>query len=234
MELYRIHKSSNPGIAEGHAKQAREYFAEAPKHTGKKRFMARQLPFDLFVQRKLNKWQTRARTWNCDMIDAVGVSPIEEMVYFWNGFKRMRSEHCETSLQRLAWSEEQEYWQNETLDERAIHAVLKAATLRTMGRIPEARALIKSTILPHQWPEFKGPMKDDWTDPVAHYEMAVCAWEAKEGEHDMKSLDECQMWLDKVAAWEGYQLDTRVGIKITTGKAMIAKIKEIRAREGNL
>lgn len=46
--------------------------------------MARQLPFDVFVLRKVNKWQQRAQERSIELVDAIGVSPTEEMSYLWS------------------------------------------------------------------------------------------------------------------------------------------------------
>ena len=67
--------------------------------------MSKQLPFDLFVTRKYAKWTALAKARSIPLIDAVGVSPVEEMIYFWGGYARMGAVHMEESLERLGWSD---------------------------------------------------------------------------------------------------------------------------------
>lgn len=78
--------------------------------------------------------------------------------------------------------------------------------------------------------EFKGALKDDWTLPAAHYEMAVIAWNEK----DLESTDEkakvleCAQWLEKVQKWgDAYTLDTRVSFKITTSLITVKRHRKI-------
>ncbi len=128
VELYRIHKTSDREKAKESAAKAEKYLREVPSHTKGKRFMGRQLPFDVFVSRKIMKWEARARHRNCDFVDAVGVSPIVEMTYFWSGFMRMRPEQVQNCLDRLAWSEDQARtpaWKDEPLDEHCTLSVLR-------------------------------------------------------------------------------------------------------------
>jgi hypothetical protein len=215
VELYRSTKTSDPALAREHAVKAVKFLKDAPTHAGKKKFMARQLPFDIFVARKVQKWQSRAEEWGVDFIDAVGVSPIKEMIYFWNGFKRMDSSQLQASLEALAWSESTyEHWEKESLDEKAILAFLRAVTYRNLGKLDDARKILLEEIIAHERHLFKGHMRDDWTCPAAHYEMAVICWmETGEGQVEGKDasekLGECAEWLDKVAKWESYELDTR-------------------------
>ena len=83
LELYRSARArKDTPVAELQAKKATELLRKAKTNAGRKRFMARPLPFDLFVVHKLDKWDHRAKEWKVDFIDAIGVSPLEEMIYF--------------------------------------------------------------------------------------------------------------------------------------------------------
>jgi hypothetical protein len=229
----------------------------------------------VFVTRKVAKWESRAKEWNVDFIDAVGVDPIEEMIYLWNGYSRMKPEELDESLKNLAWSEssENKTWHRESVDEHAILALLRAAVLRSLRRHDEAKELLQSQVLRHDRATFKGHLKDDWTCPTAHYEMAANLWmersscqemplspivtsanrtpspprfsarstsettgfglglsrpsgKSKAGTqkaHDQQKVQECKGWLEKVAKWEGYELDARIGLKVTAGQDAIQK-----------
>ena len=231
VELYRKYKHSDALLAQEHAEKAEELLKKAPKHTGKKRFMARQLPFDVFVQRKVAKWEHRAQEMNVPFIDAIGVSPIEEMCYFWNGYKRMRPKYLQLSLDAIAWSSDAAQnpgWDKEALDEHCIASLLRAVTLRNLGQLEEAKRVLREEILCHEWTSFKGHLKDNWMQPVAHYEMAVCLWQQRGGtEADKESLRECSTLLDKVANWETYEMEARVGMRITTARNTLKKYGSI-------
>ncbi|KAF2746400.1 hypothetical protein M011DRAFT_468494 [Sporormia fimetaria CBS 119925] len=233
VELYRRALSSSTSSstpdsteAEHHRAKAKEYFDKARPNLGKKKFLARQLPFDVFVARKLTKWEERSKARNLDLIDAVGVSPIEELIYFWNGYKRMAAPHLTVSLANLAWSEQQPAWADEDDDEKGVLAVLRGAVLRCLGRVEEARASLQD-VLDRDRSVYKGGNKDSWTAPCARYEVAACVWwevEAMEGEEGKRErLEECKRWLDEVAAWEAYDLDARIGLKITTAKGSLRR-----------
>jgi hypothetical protein len=215
VEIYRKNKSVNPEEAAIQKEKAEEFFKKVAPNTGRKRFMAKQLPFDIFINRKISKWEARAKDWGCHLIDAIGVSPIEEMIYFWSGQRRMRNDHLQKSLDNLAWSESNEnpYWAKEDLDEKGVLALLRASVLRSMGDTVQAKQILQSEIIGHDKTLFKGPLKDAWTAPCARYELAANLW--KEAEKDKRPgehkdlLEECKKWLVEVAAWESYDLDAR-------------------------
>ena len=246
VEEYRLTKGSgDAAVAKKHAEKAIELILKVRQHAGKKKFMARQLPFDVFIVRKLGKWEARAKDWGVELIDAIGVSPLEEMIYFWNGYKRMNTEQLERSLEALAWSEDttkNPTWAKENLDETAILAVLRASVCRNMGRHTEAMSLLQKEILVHDRMEFKGKGKDDWTCPVAHYEMGANLWGLrststskapgeKETKSDLKLVVEAETWMDKAAKWETYELDARMGLKVTTAAQTLKRWREARAEK---
>ena len=226
---------------------AEKYFKIAPTHIGKKKIMGKQLPFDIFVNRKVLKWEQRAKEWGCDFVDAVGINPLEEMVYLWNGYKKMDNEQLERSLGNLAWSESNPRWKNEGLDEKAILALLRSVILRNQRKHTESKALLSKEILCHEAAAFKGQHSDNWTAPTAHYEMAVNLWmerheyikqfgtELSDPESarrqitnpdlagDAKLVAECKVWVEKARGWEKYELDARIGMKVTTAADAVKK-----------
>ena len=148
VELYRQHKSSNPTLAAKHAEKATKLLETAPTHAGKKKFMARQLPFDIFVTRKLNKWHARAHDLHVPFIDAIGTSPLEEMIFFWNGYKRMDPSQLQDSLDSLDRGVRTDFAHAaDSKDEKAILAVLKAATLRNLKEYHDAREILRTDVI---------------------------------------------------------------------------------------
>lgn len=216
-----------------HKKKADELFKKAPTVAGKKRFLARPLPFEQFVARKIQKWEERSKELGIDLVDAVGVSPVEEMIYLWNGPKKMQTPELEMSEKALSWGrltapEEARHKIKGEIDEQAVRDVCRAAVARSLGQFDEARELLDSVLAMDKL-AFKGTTKDDYALPAANYEMAVLAWAevqkpglrrmaSKADEEDWlrEKTEECQSWLDKVAKWEAFVLDARIGMRVQT------------------
>jgi len=141
------------------------------------------------------------------------------MIYLWNGTKRMSRAELDVSMVKLDFARATHPEKHETnLDEVAIQTLLKSTILRNCGQLAEAREILMSEIMKHDKADFKGHLKDDWTCPSAHYEMAVIAWYEKdlEGMDQKTKIAECEEWLQKVSHWDSYVLDSRIGLKITT------------------
>ncbi len=228
VEQYRSCKGKDPKSAAIHATKAIELLREAPRHAGKKKFMARQLPFDAFVTRKLNKWEHNAHERNIDLIDAIGVSPIEEMIYLWNGYKRMNPSQLQASLAALLWSENTSSnpgWTREGSDEHALLSLLRGVILRNICQWEQATEVLKKGVLSIDKFELKGGFKDDWIGPAAHYEMGVICWMRRTefGDQECSWVKECESWVEAAAKWEAYELDARIGVKIATAQDTLRK-----------
>lgn len=150
VSLYRELKEIDPKAAKKHKQKANDLLKKAPTVAGKRRFLAKPGPFDVFVQRKVQKWEERSKEWGCDLIDAIGVNPIEEMIYLWNGGKKMGGPALEKSLKALDWSMTSYPERHKAdLDEVALQALLNATVTRTLGNFSEARQVLTTNILNH-------------------------------------------------------------------------------------
>ncbi|KAI1346440.1 outer membrane protein Iml2/Tetratricopeptide repeat protein 39 [Xylaria sp. FL0043] len=227
LELYRTACLANPKDEKQikrHKKMSEELLKKVPVVAGKKKFMARPLPFEEFVVRKVKKWEERSSSLSIDFIDAIGVSPVQEMVYLWNGLKKMNPGELENAAQYLSWerltcSEKTRDQIQAEIDERALHDLCHAGILRNLNKFDDARSKLQQ-VLKLDKAAFKGSTKDDYIPPAAHYEMAVLAWvEGRTGTpaETKKKIEDCQSWLDKVARWDSYVLDGRIGMRVQTG-----------------
>ncbi len=172
LELYRNVRKSDLSTAKGYKDKATEFLKKAPTMAGSKsgmpnillyfyiphadmyfpgqKVMAQQLPFDMYIVRKVQKWEERAKSWKVDLTDAIGVSPLTEMVYFWGGMKKQDSVQLQQSLDCLSWDRTTHPDKfNTDLDETAIHAILRAAIARNMGSYEEAREILQTEVLSH-------------------------------------------------------------------------------------
>jgi hypothetical protein len=149
LEMYRDAVQAGESTeAKKHKKAAEEYFRKVPASAGRKKFLARQMPFEVFALRKVQKWEDRAKEYGIDFADAVGVSPAEEMTYLWSGSKRMSDEMFGKALAYLSWdrctaSKEHVEKMKAIPDEAAIKAVAESAILSNMGRYDDAREKVK-------------------------------------------------------------------------------------------
>ncbi|WPG99488.1 Hypothetical protein R9X50_00230300 [Acrodontium crateriforme] len=223
VELYRDYQNSDPSKAAEYAAKADEYLHKVPNHTGKKRFMARQLPFDTFVLRKIAKWDHRAKTRGCSFVDAIGVSPAEEMTYVWSGFIKKNDQQLRASLNRLAAWELNAKWNDEPLDEKALLAALKGTCLRFLKETDEAKAVLTQNVISYDLAKIKAcEFPETWAQPVAHYELAVCLWQEAGGENGDKTiLKACGEEISKVEKWESFDLDARIGMKVATARGTL-------------
>lgn len=134
--------------------EAEEYLRKAPQMAGRKRVMARQLPIETFLQRKVAKWEERAKRLGVDLADAVGASPALELCYVWSGHRRMGEAELERAVGHLSWGRctaggEAAGRIRAEEDEGAVWAVCMAVLLRSQGKLDEARAVLEEKVFAH-------------------------------------------------------------------------------------
>lgn len=153
LELYRDAKhnaEADADIIKSLKDKTEEYLREVPRKSGKQRLMARQLPLETFAQRKVQKWEDRAKTLNIDLADAVGSSPALEICYIWNGQKRMTDRELSLALHHLDWTRCTIATDNlKDADEVAVWAVTRASILQGQGKAAEAIAILEENVLRH-------------------------------------------------------------------------------------
>ncbi|KAK9470616.1 outer membrane protein Iml2/Tetratricopeptide repeat protein 39 [Dipodascopsis tothii] len=237
LELYRTAVRERPDAvdeAKKHKARANELLARAPTLINKKRFLARAMPLETYLQRKVAKWQARvAAGKGATLADCAGVSPANELMYFTNGYRRAPAAALETSLRELNFHYSDEPTTallDETApafaaaagksaflrdtDEVGARALLVAIVLRSLGRVDEGIDLLKTRVMPIERHDVRGSHMEDWIPPCALYERGIFEWVRTSG----KSVDFTRDQLQKAAHYgHGYDLDTRVGLKIQAG-----------------
>lgn len=219
VELYREAKVSNPTTAQAHATQAQAYFDKVIVNLGRKKVMGRELPIEGFVKRKMTKYSSRAAAQKTSFVDAIGVSPAEDIIYFWGGYDCMPDKDLRVSIEKLAWSERQPGWDAETADEKCLFSLFKATCLRVMGQVEKAKAELQSGALSHTQHSVKavGKQADEWALAVSHYELAVCYWQEAGGETgDRALLQQAAQEIRKLKNWGEYDLESSHGLKTST------------------
>ncbi|CAN6675005.1 IML2-like protein SCY_3392 [Trichomonascus vanleenenianus] len=232
VELYRQNKG---GDKEEHYKQkAQECLEKAPSLYKKKGFMAKSMPFDLFVLRKIGQWKETASKEDIHLVDAIGTSPIHEVIYLWNGFCRMPKDKLASSLEMLGYSgasgtpfsATKEAPLKETDHEQVSRFLLQSLALRCMGRVEEGIELLEKQVLARIWTPHpaKGTTKhglpkvqynkgdlEPWAGPSAIYERAIYEWQM----HGVSHAGQVRDYLELASGWaDDYELSTRVGMKI--------------------
>jgi hypothetical protein len=151
LELYRNLRDSDPTTAKTYKDKAAEYIKAGPPLAGRQKVMARQLPFDVYIVRKVQKWEERAKAWNVDLVDVIGVSPLAEMTYHWGGFKKQNLAQLQKSLDIIEWSRTNQPEKHKAeLDETSNQALLRACIFRNMKRYAEAREILEKDVLNHE------------------------------------------------------------------------------------
>lgn len=238
VEIYRLNKESDPAKAAEAKKRATECIEKAPTMLGKRKVMARAMPFDIFVQRKVKLWKQVASQKKLDLVDAIGTSPIFEVVFIWNGFAKMSEDKLDIALKSIGYSGKpgSPYAASsappleEIEDEFICRTLLQTVTLRCLGRLDDAVELLEKHTLPKVWTptpakgtsksglpkvQYHKHLREPWVGPSAIYERGLLEWKL----HGMDQLERARDYMDFAIHWdEDYELSTRVVFKIKSAK----------------
>lgn len=238
VEIYRINKESNPEKAAQAKKKANECIEKVPQMLGKRKVMARAMPFDIFVQRRVKLWKQISIQKKLDLIDSIGTSPIFEIIYIWNGFPKMPLDKLEVAMKYVGFSGKpgtlfastNHPCLEESSDDFTTRMLLHGTILRCLGKFNDAVDLIETHGLPKIWTEtphkgytksglpkvqYHKHLREPWAGPSLIYERGVLEWKM----HGMQNIDSTRDYIDLAFNWdEDYELSTRIGFKIKSTK----------------
>lgn len=215
LELYREDPESPAGLE--CKERVAKFLYEARRAIGKKKFLARTMPFDQFVIRKVEEIEKRAQSLHLHIADAVGTSLLFEAMYFWGGHSRMPQPLVAKSIKALDYSRTGKF--NEPEPEMFTRKLMSAIYMRYNNQVEEGSKLLDE-ILPKVITIGSGspqyhPQEEPWAGPVALYERAIYEWAT----HGKTAHKVVRYWLKLAEDWEGdYELSTRVNMRITAAK----------------
>ncbi|KAK9479671.1 outer membrane protein Iml2/Tetratricopeptide repeat protein 39 [Lipomyces japonicus] len=260
VELYRT--AIRSGIPDSfkvakYKSKAEELLLLAPTMIGKRKLSGKPMPVELYLQRKIQKWQVRLpksakkkldedpKASKPSIVDNVGSSPVNEIMYFWNGYKRMPRDALQKSLQELNFfytptpdkvtalnlpSSNSAHFEIESqtkpflkdIDEQGTRALLLSIVLRDLGHADQGVKLLTSEVLPITRADVKGNYKENWIPPSALYERGVFEWFSK-GKTGASTTRE---WVTKSAQYgHEYDLDTRIGVRVQTALEILKEVE---------
>ncbi|KAK9244262.1 outer membrane protein Iml2/Tetratricopeptide repeat protein 39 [Lipomyces tetrasporus] len=258
VELYRAaSRAENKDEAKiaAYKKKAEDLLLTAPGLIGKRRIIGRPMPLELYLHRKVQKWKswmppsspkgsTNSSSTSVNIangsaqpsiVDYIGTSPANEIIYFWNGYKRMPREALEKSFRELNYhyaassaeltplkspAKNSEYFEEQAkqfphiqdIDELGVKFILESIVLRNMGYTEQGLKILESEVMHIDRNMVKG--KEDWIPPCGLYERGVFEWFSEGRDGTQKTLE----WLNKAAHYgHDYELNTRIGVRIQTG-----------------
>ncbi|KAK9240759.1 outer membrane protein Iml2/Tetratricopeptide repeat protein 39 [Lipomyces kononenkoae] len=249
-------------------KKAEELLLSAPSMIGKRRITGRPMPVELYLQRKVEKWKSwmpptspkdsknssstsvnnASSGVQPSIVDYIGTSPANEIIYFWNGYKRMPRDALEKSLAELNFhyaaspadvtpintpNKNSVYFQENAkkyphiadIDELGVKFILESIVLRNLGYTEIGLKVLESEVMHISRSMLKGNHREDWIPPCGMYEQAVFEWFVKGTDGAEKTLE----LLNKAAHYgHEYELNTRIGVRIQTAVEVLKSTSSAR------
>lgn len=180
----------------------------------KRKFMGKELPLEVYVKRKVLKWQSRSP--NKLLLDGISFSPILEYFHLFNFWRYMHNdarEQCQKIAARPGAFED-------TLDERLPRQLVACAIRRNtkdwtcFDIIGPCSSISKGAYHGLAFPE-------TWAIPYAQYEYAACFWH-KQG---IAAEAEVRHWLEKAMKFGESEHGQRLAIRLSTALRTLDRAK---------
>ncbi|EPX72884.1 uncharacterized protein SOCG_00646 [Schizosaccharomyces octosporus yFS286] len=189
----------NKEESEIYSAKASEYLKQSPTLVQKKK--KRVLPVEMYLVRKVQKWEDRAAKLKVDLVDAMDIPPYIELIYIFVTWCLNNPKHV------LILRSELEQCQCTEDDDVALREFLLAVVERHLKDFESSRArLIRVMNMNKDY--LSQTNRDFWVLPSAHYEMAALEW-------DMKALEaerEVTQQLKKAQEYHNYDLEGRLSM----------------------
>lgn len=172
------------------------------------------VPIESLIERRISKWSKRREEigGSGGLAEFAGSSPVMELIYIYNGYRRMDK----SSLER--WRAVPPAPEMDS-DDELCRVLMSAVVLRNIGEISEARHLLEESCLK------KRKTSEGWAVAFAYYEYAVCIWWESQGLTDLKrlklQLDECYKYLRLAVDSENNELEGRLNIRCQLAKEVV-------------
>lgn len=172
------------------------------------------VPIESLIERRINKWSARRDQvgGTGGLAEFAGSSPIMELIYVYNGYRRMDK----ASLER---------WRavppapDMDPDDEMCRVLMSAVVLRNLGEITEAGTLLESFCLK------KRKTTEGWALAFGYYEYAVCIWWELQQLTDKdllkEQLEECHKYLRLALDCEHNELEGRLNIRCQLAKEVV-------------
>lgn len=227
----------DPSKEKWYLEQLEKFLLEAPEQIGKKKFMAKMMPFERFFVRKMGEIKQVSKLNHLSTTEAIGTSLIHELSYFWNGYNRMSEEQLKLAIQLLSYSavgddtclvddsgKPYSELPRESTEQKMIRLTLQAISMRRLGQIKEGELALDwvlKNIVTADGKTIK-LAHDPWLYPTLLYEKLLFVWKRL----GVEGLDEVKKWLARSMAYGGddYELSTRVSMKT---KAAIDRLESL-------
>lgn len=198
----------------------------------------KQMPFDKFVLRKTKHIEECQRKHpELLYIECVGTSLIHELVYFWNGYNRMKPEDLELLHRMLGFSAGPHAKFPETQDEAMIRHLFQSLALRQLGKPAEGVTYLDTEVISkyviqdsaNAPARFTKMTYSPYLYPTALFERSMFTWVMKSKTDVNQAIAETVQWLGKaenMSDQEGdYELSNRTSMRI---KAASERLEQLR------